>query len=749
MKKPLVMIGAAVVCLALGAYADGTTLTWNGAAGASWEGANWLEDDGETPSAWVDGANAVFPAAATVSLSGQVVVSNLTTSAALTITGTVASVHSGFLNGTSAVLVFPGLTLDDIDGRPIAADLNGSYMSPGDYFYSRAYIWRRSGNTATAQFQAAYNGHLRCVKATFTEGADGIYAKASAKSYLLRSTYSGASKLGTDIDELENVETLALATTADGSGVGVCNVRRYDEEVQLTGTATLGGTVTLTQASLLVTAPQAAVISQWIQGAGSLVVKGLSAPAETTYGLTGSESSTAAAWLTPSGNTLSNVMLSQMVPVSAVMRGSSIGVDNTCQPYHVKSDGQTMTLQFQFAAGSGNKAYIKGCKVEFTQNVAADVTAKWVEAYYHVGGTLGEDMETASGVTKYSKASDYTGNGLKNMTLRQSSAPALVCEAGMVRGANVLIDNAQAVFTGSNRYSPAENMLARNGAQVMLLATGGASAGTGHVRRFESGSSLVVTGNIASETDAHYIFDASILYTPTKHETWLDGRNYFDFLTLRNGAQTIGYPLRCGNRSAMTYRSEGTGTNRIESGICLYHNRSSTLSIEADADLEIQGNIYNPPSGRSPNVVKRGTATLTLSGNNTFAGRFTVEAGTVALGSNTALPASAPLTLAGGTVTCGSTTNATGVLTLAGNATIDVGDGALSFADSHAATWAAGATLNITGNGRLPTRSIRFGTSEGGLTAAQREQIRYNGSKVSLSAEGYLASPKGLIISFF
>ena len=68
MKKPLVMIGAAVVCLALGAYADGTTLTWNGAAGASWEGANWLEDDGETPSAWVDGANAVFPAAATVSL---------------------------------------------------------------------------------------------------------------------------------------------------------------------------------------------------------------------------------------------------------------------------------------------------------------------------------------------------------------------------------------------------------------------------------------------------------------------------------------------------------------------------------------------------------------------------------------------------------------------------------------------------------------------------------------------------------
>ena len=109
------MIGAAVVCLALGAYADGTTLTWNGAAGASWEGANWL--NGETPSAWVDGANAIFPEAATVSLSSAVTVSNLTTSGTLTIGGadSADAPTTLHLQYNNSALVFPGISLDDID----------------------------------------------------------------------------------------------------------------------------------------------------------------------------------------------------------------------------------------------------------------------------------------------------------------------------------------------------------------------------------------------------------------------------------------------------------------------------------------------------------------------------------------------------------------------------------------------------------------------------------------------------------
>ena len=176
---------------------------------------------------------------------------------------------------------------------------------------------------------------------------------------------------------------------------------------------------------------------------------------------------------------------------------------------------------------------------------------------------------------------------------------------------------------------------------------------------------------------------------------------------------------------------------------------TNTVVLRTDADFAVTGRIYDSPNWPGALLVKRGAAKLTLSGNNTFAGRFTIEAGTVALGSNTALPASAPLTLAGGTVTCGTFANATGALTLSGNATINLGDGALSFADSRNEMWANGVVLNIIGTDKLPTRSLRFGTDGSGLTAAQLKRIRYNGGKVSLNSEGYLSGPKGLIISFY
>ena len=96
----------------------------------------------------------------------------------------------------------------------------------------------------------------------------------------------------------------------------------------------------------------------------------------------------------------------------------------------------------------------------------------------------------------------------------------------------------------------------------------------------------------------------------------------------------------------------------------------------------------------------------------------------------------------------GTFANATGALTLSGDATIDLGDGSLSFADSSGETWANGATLNITGPEGWPVRSVRFGTNGAGLSAAQIRRIRYNGGKVSLNSEGYLSGPKGLIISF-
>ena len=60
--KRTALFAMAVICAVMPSFAD-TTLTWNGADGASWTtGENWL--DGITPTNWVDGASAVFSGAA-------------------------------------------------------------------------------------------------------------------------------------------------------------------------------------------------------------------------------------------------------------------------------------------------------------------------------------------------------------------------------------------------------------------------------------------------------------------------------------------------------------------------------------------------------------------------------------------------------------------------------------------------------------------------------------------------------------
>ena len=86
------------------------------------------------------------------------------------------------------------------------------------------------------------------------------------------------------------------------------------------------------------------------------------------------------------------------------------------------------------------------------------------------------------------------------------------------------------------------------------------------------------------------------------------------------------------------------------------------------------------------------------------------------------------------------------MLTLSGDAAISLEGGALAFADSSGETWTPGATLAITGTDRLPTRSLRFGTSESGLTAAQLRQITYNGERVSLDSSGYLRHRGGFML---
>ena len=743
--KPVALCAAhvAVICVTTTAsllYADVQTLTWNGALGAAWTpGENWL--DGETSSTWADGASASFGAGASVSLPSSVAVSNLTTAGALAISG--PDSNPAFLSSSTPTLVFPGLTLDDIDGSLLMADLNGSAIS--QYKPAKAYHYKRNGSTATAQFQMTHNGHLRCVKVTFTEDSAGVWARTGAKSYYVHKNNSGELKLGEDIDTDPNTVEWYMTTTVTGSGMTISNMRGAGPRVKVAGSVQLDGAVALTNVTFKTSEPSSRTWSATFHSSNSCFsVKGLSDATEKTFGVL-DEAHTAWLTTTASQNVFTNMLLSRVVPVSARMAGNSMGFIANAAPYHVTYDwvNKTMTCQFQFSGNNGT--YIKGCKVELAQS-GTNVTARATRSYYHVGGTLGEDLDNTSGVTKYDSVS---GNGIKSMVLNTVNVPSLKHSGGGAIEC-LAVDNAEVELTSAGAR-PTKCMVARNGAHVLFNGSGGNDAGSGKIYTFESGSMLVPIANITAEGEAKYIFDASTLYTPLLHSSWKDGQNMFRYLTLRNGARTIGNPLRCGDVPSPTYFSDGTGPNVLGTGVCLYKiSTTPTLYIVTSTDLDVPGNIYSAPGSNGGNfpVTKRGGAKLTLSGENSFGGRFTIEAGTVELASNTALPTSSPMTLKGGcTVTCGATTNSTGALTLSGNATINIGDGALSFADSHDATWAADTTLNIVGNSKLSSKPIRFGTNGSGLTAAQLKQIRYNGDKVSLTGQGYLAGPQGLMIT--
>ena len=731
------------VGLAVGVvFADGS-LTWNGTTGASWNGVeqNWF--DGGTPSAWVDGADATFSGAASVTLGGTVVVSNLTTTSTLAIDGTITSTDS--LTSSSATLVFPGCTLDDIEESSLAADLIGS--SIGGYKPAKAYHYTRSGQTAKAQFQAVHSGHLRCMKVKFTETSDGITAQIDgSKSYYVHKNDGGESKLGEDIDNDPTTQTWGLVTTPDGTGgIGICNLSGVRPRVKVAGSVQLGGAVALTNAIVEVVKPVSQTLGQPVSGSNSgLAVKGLPVSGEAvTFGITDpSVGGSSASWLTSTadGTVFTNMVLSPTIVESAVLRGSYIGSDTYATPYFITYDGETLTCQLQ-AAGSN---YVRGPVVELKQ-VGANVHARWVQAYFLQPGKLGDNLTAGA---KYSR-DQY---GVKSLTLRPVVKTSFTYN-GSSSVANMVVDCAQMVLKNRLAY-PAVDLVARNAAQVLLVNGGSANdSGSGKTYTFESGSSLwaYVTGG--TDGMANYVFDNSMLYAPLLHSGWQDGNTYVRYLTLKNGSRTVGNPLRCGGVDWMEYVSDGTGTNVLGTGVNIFRwssGASTKFYLTTHADMEVSGRIQEAPdsSYKGTPIIKRGDAALILSGTNSFTGRLTVEAGTVALASDTALPVSTPITLKGGTVTCGAgVTNTTGVLTLSGNATINLGSGALAFADSSSATWAEGATLTITGTEPLPTKALQFGTSKDGLDYSQLRKITYNGERVSLDAHGYLSARGGIRIS--
>jgi fibronectin-binding autotransporter adhesin len=182
------------------------------------------------------------------------------------------------------------------------------------------------------------------------------------------------------------------------------------------------------------------------------------------------------------------------------------------------------------------------------------------------------------------------------------------------------------------------------------------------------------------------------------------------------------------------------------------YNRTLTLGGTNTGDNTISGAIIPnvTSSGGVTIFTKNGNGTWVIAGTNTYNGSTTISGGTLKMGASNVFPDGSAMTLANATLNTQTYSDTCGTLNVTGAGTINLGTGGtLVFADSSAVnsgTWSG--TLTITGN-FVSGASIKFGTSKGGLAAAQLAKISIPGVvRVALDTDGYLVVVPGTLIKF-
>ena len=188
--------------------------------------------------------------------------------------------------------------------------------------------------------------------------------------------------------------------------------------------------------------------------------------------------------------------------------------------------------------------------------------------------------------------------------------------------------------------------------------------------------------------------------------------------------------------------SQNTPIITVEPGAVLAVNRSNTLTQGTNAlKVAITGDGGFTQAGS-------GNTVLMLA--NTYIGPTNVDAGTLTLGAAGVLPDASEISIGSATLAAGSFSETAGRLVITGAATINLGTGAaLSFADSSAIDWTGG-TLNLTGTfvSGGPGGSLRFGTSNTGLTSTQLTKISAAGfTGFGLDTNGYLTATAAVTYS--
>jgi fibronectin-binding autotransporter adhesin len=366
--------------------------------------------------------------------------------------------------------------------------------------------------------------------------------------------------------------------------------------------------------------------------------------------------------------------------------------------------------------------------------------------------------QTLAGTIDGSGSLTKSGAGTLTLSGSNSYAGGTTVDGGTLTAshANALGDAAGAVTVNSGGTLNVNANMTRTG----TVTVNGGDLGTGNGSTLTiNGGGFVLTGSYASAGGVVLAGSSGLTASSADARLWAQA-TYSGATTVNSGTLRIcgsgGIPttsaVSIASGAAVNLTSyfapggpdgDPLGGNRTIGGLTgagvLYGNTGTVTVNKTSGSDTFSGSVQG-----SQGFIKDGAGTLELTGSNTYTGATTVAAGTLAFGANNVLPDASAVALGAATLDAGTRTDTLGTLDVTAAATIHLGTGAaIAFADSSAIDWTGG-SLNLTGTFVSGT-SLRFGTTNAGLTATQLGMITATGfTGFALNAGGYLtATPAG------
>ena len=275
-----------------------------------------------------------------------------------------------------------------------------------------------------------------------------------------------------------------------------------------------------------------------------------------------------------------------------------------------------------------------------------------------VPGFSGIAVTQSRGAANHTITSNLALNN--DIGVRQNSSATLSLTGNISLGGNTLTFDGTGTTTASGVVSGTGDVVKSDGGTVNLNAANTYSGGT-----------TVYAGTVATNNNAGFGTGTIALAGGTIAST--SGNTIANAITLSASSGITGLTA-----SGNLTQSGGSYTLALDGAslgnVALSENNTGrTLTTDvATGTSTISGVISNGGTGAG-SLTKDGFGTLVLSGNNTYTGTTTINAGTVQLGASDRLANTSDVNLAGGTLNLNTYSEQVDLLTFSNNGTLDFG----------------------------------------------------------------------------